>query len=251
MSGSNAREDARVGGRDTGYYAAAAGPDVRAKLDLLAAIVEFHADGVDYPTRVLDRHRLVRHDQIFLGQHVQVLAGHLDRAVVRLAFCCVTDAFDVAVEVRVLTITRDHGAIGGDRQLRFVRIAEGDQRRVEFGGVIVRKVLREPGRQPLLHASLGVEAYRLEILDIEVGIVAARTVEFLGPDLNLCVQPVGEHGERAEQQHRRPRDEPIKHCGPEFHWLYALSRDSSSPCADRMSSQSSRTAPLPPCARVT
>src|SRR5450432_664385 len=48
--------------------------DVRLELEGLGFVVEFHSCGIDYPTRVRDRHRLVGLDLILLRQDMKVFA---------------------------------------------------------------------------------------------------------------------------------------------------------------------------------
>src|SRR5262249_44659593 len=147
--------------------------DVRAELHRLAAVVELHAGSADYPTRVLDGHRLVGYDPVFLGNDVQIFAGENDRAIVRIRCGRLTHSADIAREVSVLAIARDGRAIGGDGELRLIGIAECDYRRFERGCIVVGIVTGNPRRQPLPHAPFGVEALRLDILDVNVWIVTS------------------------------------------------------------------------------
>ena len=108
-------------------------------------------------------------------------------------------------------------AIRGDRHRRAPGFGERQPRRREIGAFVVGKVVGARGRQRFARLALRVERHRLEVLQEQVGIVARRAVAPRGRRLHLRVEPVGERGERAQQQHRRPRDEPIEEfraCGP-------------------------------------
>src|SRR5580693_5880903 len=88
--------------------------DAGLELEGLRLVVEFHSCSMDYPTRVRDRHRLVGFDPILLWQDVKILAGHDDRTLVALSRRRFSDALDVAGKVRVLLVSGNHSAIGGD-----------------------------------------------------------------------------------------------------------------------------------------
>src|SRR2546423_2269240 len=135
--------------------------DAGLELESLGLVIEFHSDGVDYPTRVGDRHRLVGLDLILFWKDMKVVAGDDDGPLVTLLRSRRTDTLDVAAEVGIFLIAGDDAAIGGDRHLGLPGLAESDQWRLEFGRVIVGKVARDPGGDRLANAALGIEAYRL------------------------------------------------------------------------------------------
>src|ERR1700686_2723019 len=132
--------------------------DAGLEFEGLGFVVEFHSCRIDYPTRLRDRHRLVGLDLILLGQDVKVLAGHDDGALVALSRGRFADALDLAGEERALLVAGNHAAIGGDANRRLAGVAEGYQRRLDFGGVGVRKTARNPGRNQLPDVALRVEA---------------------------------------------------------------------------------------------
>ena len=213
--------------------------------------VEFHACCIDYPTRVGDRHRLVGFDLILLWQDVKIFAGDDDGALVGLSGRRGADAPDVSGEVGVLLVSGNHAAIGGNAHRRLVWIAEDDQRRLELGRVVVREMARDLGGDRLPDPAFGVHADGLEILDVEIGIVAAGAVERRRAGLHLRVQPIGQDGNRSEKEHRGPGDQPVQPRAAAGHDSNCAMRCARSPRAPRISSQTSRTAPAPPSARVT
>src|SRR2546430_523703 len=224
--------------------------DAGLELEGLGLVVEFHSCCIDYPTRLRDRHRLVGLDLILLWQDVKVLASHDNGALVAFSRDRFADALDLAGEVRVLLVAGNHAAIGGDANPRLAGFAEGDQRPLAFGGVAVRGMARNPGRNRLPDVALRVEAYGLEILDVQIGIVAAGAIECRAAGLHLSVQPIGQCRESAEEKHGRPCNQPVQPSAAAGHDSNCAMRCMRSPRAPRMSSQTSRTAPAPPSARV-
>ena len=165
---------------------------------------------MDYPTGIGDRYRPIGDDAILLRDHVQEIAGHGDRSVGlagRRTGSSLAYGPDVAIEVRVLAITRYRCPIRSDLEPRLARVGEYDLRRIECGRVVIRIVLRAPGDKRLPDKTILVEVHGLEIIDEHVGIVAARPVERRTRDAHLRIEPVGQGGECAEQQYRRPSDE--------------------------------------------
>src|SRR5215470_6284716 len=196
--------------------------DVRAELHRLAAVVELHAGSANYPTRGLDGHRLVGYDPVFLGNDVQIFAGENDRAIVRTLCGRLAHSADIAREVSVLAIARDGRAIGGNGELRRTGIAESDYWRFERGCIVVGIVTGNPRRERLPDSPVCVEALRLDILYVDVWVVTPAAVERRSGALHLSVEPVGERGKRAQHQHWRPGDQPVKggvacfHCAKAF-----------------------------------
>src|SRR6267378_1048283 len=78
--------------------------DAGLELEGLGLVVEFHSGGIDYPTGVGDRHRLVGLDLILLGQDMKVFGRHDDGALVTLFRRRRTDALDTICAVRALLI---------------------------------------------------------------------------------------------------------------------------------------------------
>src|SRR5207253_11091499 len=104
------------------------------------------------------------------------------------------------------------------------------------------------GGQRLERFTFGIEVRRTEIDKKKIGIVAARAIAVRGRRLHLRIEPISERGKASEQQHGRPGDQSIDECAGAIHVGEA---SGSRPCALRMSSANSRTAPKPPSRAVT
>ena len=123
----------------------------------------------------------------------------------------------VAREPRVLAVGRELAALGGQRERRAPGLGQVQLRVGELARLVVGEVLGARRRDRLARLAVGAERDRAEVLDVHVGLVPGAPRAGVRRRLHLRVEPVGERGEAAEQQHGRPGGQPVEQVAGAVH----------------------------------
>src|SRR5262245_15147892 len=216
--------------------------DACLEFELAGLVVVIHSDPAE-PRRTLeDDDAFRRARDVLFREQLKVACLHSQFGVFG---CCFATYRDISVKLYFVALLNQGSTIGRDVDRRFATPQLDEPRLVQLRSLVVGEVSHLARGERRFRTPGAIEARSADALDDEVGLVSQLADLCPRRCVDETLQPKREHRETGRQG---KREEGIS---ARLHARYLSMAASSRPCAARISSHTSRTAPCPAGRRLT